>query len=76
MSKKLVLISKKYNNANSISHSNKHSKKKQYVNIQTKKIWCAKEKKFLKVKLSTRILKDLSRKTIDNLLKKKKFRNL
>ncbi len=74
MSTKLVLVSRKYNNANSISHSNKHSKKKQYVNIQTKKIWCAKEKKFIKVKLSTKMLKDLNRKTIDNVLKKKKIK--
>nr|QCI04323.1 ribosomal protein L28 [Anotrichium furcellatum] len=61
MSKICQISGKKYNNAYSISHSHIRTKKKQQPNLQNKKIWSVKDKKWLKIKISTKIIKSLTK---------------
>lgn len=57
---KICQITKKQaNTAYSISHSNKKTKKIQNVNMHTKKIWCLKTQKWIKITTSTKGLKSL-----------------
>nr|QCI06457.1 ribosomal protein L28 [Dictyurus purpurascens] len=59
MSKVCKISGKKPNNGYNVSHSHVRTKKKQNVNLQNKKIWSKTEKKWLKMKLSTKIIKSL-----------------
>nr|YP_010713735.1 ribosomal protein L28 [Galdieria phlegrea]WDA99817.1 ribosomal protein L28 [Galdieria phlegrea] len=66
MTKKCQLLSKIPNNANKISHSNHKSKRIQNVNLQKKKIWSSSKKKWFKLKISTKAIKTLNKKKIDD----------
>nr|ARW60178.1 ribosomal protein L28 [Laurencieae sp.] len=59
MSKICVLSGKRKNNGYRISHSHVRTKKKQEVNLHHKKIWSAKKNRWIKLKVSTRIIKSL-----------------
>nr|QCI07267.1 ribosomal protein L28 [Hypnea pannosa] len=59
MPKKCQITGKKYNNAYYVSHSHTKIKKIQEVNLQNKKIWSHKEKKWIKLRISTKALKSL-----------------
>lgn len=62
MSKICMLTGKKANNGYAISHSHRRTKKLQEANLQTKRIWWAEGKRWVKLKLSTSALKTLDRK--------------
>ena len=57
MSRKCQVSNKKANNAYSISHSHIKTKKLQNVNLQSKKIWSKVKSKWIRLRISTRILK-------------------
>nr|WCH56099.1 ribosomal protein L28 [Calliblepharis sp.] len=57
MSKICQITGKKSNNGYSISHSHTKTKKTQEVNLQHKRVWSHKKKKWIKVKVSTKVLK-------------------
>lgn len=59
MSKMCQISHKVANNGYSISHSHIRTKKKQNVNLQTKKIWSTRQNKWIKIKISTKALKAL-----------------
>nr|QCI05818.1 ribosomal protein L28 [Dasysiphonia japonica] len=59
MSKICKISNKKANNGYSVSHSHLRTKKKQHVNLQTKKIWSIRQKRWLKITVSTKIIKSL-----------------
>nr|YP_009326731.1 ribosomal protein L28 [Membranoptera platyphylla]AMJ16988.1 ribosomal protein L28 [Membranoptera platyphylla] len=59
MSKVCKVSNKKANNGYSISHSHVRTKKKQNVNLQNKRIWSISKKRWLKIKVSTKIIKSL-----------------
>nr|YP_010937650.1 ribosomal protein L28 [Palisada intermedia]WKW95774.1 ribosomal protein L28 [Palisada intermedia] len=59
MSKICVLSGKKKNNGYQVSHSHIRTKKKQEVNLQYKKIWSVKKKSWIRLKVSTKIIKSL-----------------
>ena len=59
MSKKCQITQKISNNGCSISYSHMRTKKLQYVNLQNKKIWSNKQKKWIKVRISTKAIKSL-----------------
>nr|YP_010726443.1 ribosomal protein L28 [Hypnea spinella]WDY84918.1 ribosomal protein L28 [Hypnea spinella] len=61
MSKICQMTGKKSNNGYTISHSHTKTKKIQQVNLQNKKIWSYKKKKWIKVKISTKALKSFYR---------------
>lgn len=59
MSKICVISGKQKNNGYNVSHSHVKTKKNQNVNLQLKKIWSIKQKRWLKIKISTKIIKSL-----------------
>nr|QHO64196.1 ribosomal protein L28 [Lympha mucosa] len=61
MSKKCFVTGKKRNNGYSISHSHVRIKKIQQVNLQNKKIWSTVQKKWIKMKISTKAIKNLTK---------------
>ena len=62
MSRVCVLSGKRPNVANRVSHSNIKTKKRQYPNLQTRRVWFAEENRWVKLKLSTRALRTLNKK--------------
>lgn len=61
MSKICQMTGKKSNNGYTVSHSHTRTKKIQQVNLQKKKIWSYKKKKWIKIKISTKALKSFYR---------------
>ena len=59
MSKICQLTKKKKNNGYSVSHSHVKTKKIQHVNLQTKRVWSNTEKRWIKMKISTKSIKSL-----------------
>ena len=59
MSRICQISNKRANNGYSISHSHIRNKKKQHVNLQNKKIWSTKQNRWIKTKVSTKIIKSL-----------------
>lgn len=62
MGKKCQLTGKKANNAFAVSHSHRRTKKLQEANLQWKRIWWPQEKRWVKLKLSTKAIKTLEKK--------------
>jgi large subunit ribosomal protein L28 len=46
---------------NLVSHSQRHTKRRQMPNLQTKRIWVPEEGRFVKMKLSTGAIKAMTR---------------
>lgn len=61
MSKRCEITGKKPLSGNLVSHSMRHTKHRQMPNLQTKRIWIAEENRFIKMKISARALKAISR---------------
>jgi large subunit ribosomal protein L28 len=59
MSRKCQITGKTRNNGYSVSHSHVRTKKIQSVNLQNKKIWSTTEKRWVKIKISTKAIKTL-----------------
>ncbi len=68
MARRCDLTGKRPNVANKVSHSNIKTKKRQLPNLQMKKIWWEEESRFVTLKLSTRALRTLRRKTLGQFL--------
>lgn len=64
MSRKCQLTGKRPNVANKVSHSNIKTKKRQFPNLQKKKIWFAEENRFVTLKVSTAALRTLRKKSL------------
>ncbi|MFP4323784.1 MAG: 50S ribosomal protein L28 [Anaerolineales bacterium] len=62
MSRVCKLTGKRPNAANHVSHSQKKVKRKQYPNIQPRKIWVPELNKFVRVRVSTRAIKNIDKK--------------
>ena len=65
MSRVCELTGKRPNVANKVSHSNIKTKKRQLPNLQVKKIWWEREQRFVKLKISTRAMRTLSKKGLE-----------
>nr|YP_009391621.1 ribosomal protein L28 [Laurenciella marilzae]ARW59765.1 ribosomal protein L28 [Laurenciella marilzae] len=59
MSKICALSKKKKNNGYKVSHSHIRTKKKQEVNLQYKKIWSTTRNSWIRLRVSTKIIKSL-----------------
>nr|AAF81680.1 50S ribosomal protein [Galdieria sulphuraria] len=68
MTRKCQLLFKTSNTANKVSHSNHKSKRLQFVNLQKKKVWSSLKKKWIKLRISTKMIKILNKKNIDYFL--------
>ena len=69
MARKCQLSGKKANNAFAISHSHRRTKKLQEANLQWKRIWWAEGKRFVRLRLSTKAIKTLENKTLQQYAK-------
>nr|YP_009395148.1 ribosomal protein L28 [Bryothamnion seaforthii]ARW63916.1 ribosomal protein L28 [Bryothamnion seaforthii] len=61
MSKVCSMSGKKANNAYNISHSHVKTKKKQNVNLHKKRVWSIKKNCWIKLIISTKIIKSLNK---------------
>nr|QCI06260.1 ribosomal protein L28 [Dicranema revolutum] len=61
MPKICQVTKKKANNGYTVSHSHTKTKKKQEVNLQNKRVWSYKYKKWVKVKISTKAIKSFNK---------------
>nr|YP_010873151.1 ribosomal protein L28 [Nemalion vermiculare]WGV34464.1 ribosomal protein L28 [Nemalion vermiculare] len=59
MSKICKLTGKKRNNGYAVSHSHVRNKKIQNVNLQSRKVWLSTEKRWIRIKISTKAMKTL-----------------
>ena len=65
MSKKCDLTGKKANNAFSVSHSHRRTKRLQHANIQSKRGWWPAGNRWVRLNLSTKAIKTLQSKGIE-----------
>ncbi|NJR49720.1 MAG: 50S ribosomal protein L28 [Leptolyngbyaceae cyanobacterium CSU_1_3] len=64
MSRKCQLTGKTANNAMAVSHSHRRTKKLQEANLQFKRIWWAEGNRWVRLRLSTKAIKTLERKSL------------
>ena len=69
MARRCDLTGKRPNVANKVSHSNIKTKKRQLPNLQTRRIWWEEEGRYVTLKLSTRAIRTLSKKTLGRFLR-------
>jgi large subunit ribosomal protein L28 len=65
MSRVCKLTGKRPNVANKVSHSNIKTKKRQYPNLQYRRIWWETEQKWVRLRLSTRALRTLRKLSLE-----------
>lgn len=61
MSKACQVSGKKYNNANRVSHSNRKVSHAQLPNLQWKRFWVPEQKRFVKMRVCTKVRKTIDR---------------
>ncbi len=61
MANRCEITGKKPLTGNLVSHSMRHTKRRQMPNLQTKRVWVPEEGRFVKMKISTRAIKAISR---------------
>jgi large subunit ribosomal protein L28 len=64
MSRICQLTGKKANNAMAVSHSHRRTKKLQGANLQWKRIWWQEGNRWVRLRLSTKAIKTLERKSL------------
>ena len=64
MSRKCQLTGKRANNGFAVSHSHRRTKKLQQVNLQWKRIWWEEGNGWVKLRLSTKAIKTLEKKSL------------
>ncbi len=69
MARRCDLTGKQPNTANTVSHSNIKTKRRQFPNLQMRRIWWEEECKFVRLRLSTRALRTLRTKTLGQFLR-------
>jgi len=68
MAKVCAITGKKPLTGNNVSHANNRTKRKQYPNLQTKRIWLEDEKRWIKMRISTKAIKTLDKKGLKALV--------
>lgn len=61
MSRRCELTGKGPLTGNLVSHSQRHTKRRQMPNLQKKRIWIPEENRFVKMKLCTGVIKAMTR---------------
>ncbi|PSN20093.1 50S ribosomal protein L28 [filamentous cyanobacterium CCP5] len=69
MGRKCQLTGKKANNAFSISHSHRRTKRLQHANLQSKRVWWPQGNRWVKLQLSTKAIKTLQTKGLETMAK-------
>ncbi len=60
MSRRCEISNKRYNNANRVSHSNRKTKHRQQPNLQWKRFWLPEEKRWVRLRVSTKVMKTIT----------------
>jgi large subunit ribosomal protein L28 len=68
MAKVCAITGKKPLTGNNVSHANNRSKRRQNPNLQTKRIWLEDEKRWIKMRISTKAIKTLDKKGLKALV--------
>lgn len=61
MARKCLFTGKRPNVGNSVSHSNRKTKMRQFVNLQQKKIWWTEGNRWVNLRLSTRAMRTIDK---------------
>jgi len=61
MAQRCEITGKKPLSGNLVSHSMRHTKRRQMPNLQVKRVWIPEEGRFVKMKISARAIKAISR---------------
>ncbi len=61
MANRCALTGKGPLTGNLVSHSQRHTKRRQMPNLQTKRVWVPEENRFIKMKISARAIKAITR---------------
>jgi large subunit ribosomal protein L28 len=69
MSRRCALTNKGRNVGYTVSHAHNKTKKVQNANVQSKRVWYEPEKRLVRVKLSTRALRTVTKKGLDRFLR-------
>ncbi|HSR68915.1 MAG TPA: 50S ribosomal protein L28 [Acidobacteriota bacterium] len=69
MARKCVLTGKGPLAGNRVSHSNKKTRRRQLPNLQSKRIWVEELNRFVRLRVSTRALRTISKKGLMRFLK-------
>lgn len=69
MSKVCQISKKKGQYGNSVSHANNKHRKKWLVNLQTKRLFDSESKKWVRLRVSTRMLRTIDRKGLSRALR-------
>lgn len=69
MARRCQLTGKKANNAFSISHSHRRTKRLQHANLQDKRVWWAEGNCWVKLRISTKAIKTLEKKGLQAMAK-------
>jgi large subunit ribosomal protein L28 len=70
MARRCQISGKQTGSGNTVSHSNRKTKRKFKVNLITKKIFVADENRHVRIRMSARMLKTLNNKGVKTLMKK------
>lgn len=70
MPKQCDISKKKYNRANKVSFSNKHHRYQQHVNLQSKRVWDPETQRFVRVRVSTKMIKTITKYGLRSALKR------
>ncbi len=69
MSRRCSLTNKGRNVGYNVSHAHNRTKKVQNPNVQSKRIWFEPEKRMVRIKLSTRALRTVTKKGLERFLR-------
>tara|TARA_B100001758_G_C17969003_1_gene382286 strand:+ start:175 stop:411 length:237 start_codon:yes stop_codon:yes gene_type:complete len=76
MSRKCQISNKKGLVGNNVSHSKRRTKRVQELNLQWKRFWNPETKKWVRLRVTTKILKSIGKKGLTHILKKYKATKL
>jgi len=69
MSKKCVITGKKPMVANHVSHAHNKTKRRQLPNLQKKRFWLPEEKRWIRLRLTTRAIRTIDKKGLKTVLR-------
>ena len=72
MPRQCSITKKKGRTANNVSHSNRKTKRRQELNLQKKRLIDPETGKVVRIRISTRILRTITKKGLKTVLKKNK----
>ena len=69
MAKVCQVTGKRPSAGNNVSHSHRKTRRRFLPNLQSKRLWVESEKKFVRLRLSTKALRTIDKKGIDAVLR-------